>query len=138
MTGELVPKGEDQSPEWLKQFVANSAKELELRAQELALREKQDGYNFDYAKKTLDAQERDRKHERECTRKSRVDFYYLIFGVVLLVALLLGILAWIGRGDIALEIIKALFFLISGGAGGYGIGRSRSKQSEVNINSEQG
>jgi hypothetical protein len=135
MSNDIVPKSggnppppnNPPSPAWFGQFLENQKTELSLKAQELELQKQKDANSFAYAEKALGAQERDRTHERECSRKTRKDLYFLVLGIVVIIAALVGVAMWLGKDQVALEIVKAVIYLLSGGAGGYGLGRAKTK-----------
>ncbi len=56
------------TPEIVGQLVENQTKELELRAQELALQKQQNDHSFEFSKKALEAQVTDRNLQRETNK----------------------------------------------------------------------
>ena len=117
--------------ELLQQFLLNQSKELEIRSRELELQHKTEDHNFEYAKSALAAQVEDRKASRDHVYTTKKSMYFFIFGLSLLILAILGYALYLGKDNIALEIIKPIIFLLSGGAGGYAIGKSMtSKQKE--------
>lgn len=120
--------GEEQSASLPTQFievlVANQTKELEVRARELELHRQTDRHNFEYAQAALAAQVQDRQAERESRRKSKVHTYIFVSFVILLVIALVSIALWLNKDQVALEVIKAIVYLLSGGGAGYAIGKT--------------
>ena len=120
-------KPETLTPELLGQFFQNQAKEIELRQSELNLKKQVDDHSFEFAKAALSAKSTDRNAEREHdreTQKTRLIFASII--VVVITALITYALS-IGKDNFAMELIKAVIFILSGGAGGFAIGKSSHK-----------
>ncbi len=116
------------TPETIGQLVENQTKELELRAQELALQKQQDDHGFEFSKKALDAQLEDRKTQRDHNKHMQHSLYYLIgFLSVMVVAIVITSL-WLNKEAIAIEIIKAVGYMLAGGFGGYGVSKKKGKQ----------
>lgn len=120
-------KARDEKVALVSRFVENQTKELETRAQELQLETQKDVHAFEYGKEALAANERNLKHARECEREQRKDRQRtLLIGMGLIALLLLGAI-WLKRGDVALELAKAISLLAAGAAGGYGYAKSKEK-----------
>lgn len=116
------------SPEIVKKFVETQEKELEIRQQEIAQRDKELEVEYDLAKRSLDAQERDRDRNRNHF-SSFLLRRYIFIGVLTFIAILfLGFSLWIGESDIAMEIIKVASYIIAGGLGGYAIGYNKANR----------
>lgn len=128
MPNEPVPQ--KQNIQLIEQFVKNQGKELEQRAQELDLEKQKDANAFEYGKLALEAQERDRKHERERRRGERRDRYFLIGGALVLLVILVGGAMMMGYANIAMEIAKAVALLAAGAWGGYGYARSKDRDDD--------
>lgn len=79
----------------------------------------------------MSANERDRKDQRAHTKS--VLIYSLILGGVISVLLFffLGFSLYIGKDNVALEIIKAIGYVTAGGFGGYGIAKKTNISSET-------
>ncbi|MFH0938513.1 MAG: hypothetical protein V1899_04425 [Planctomycetota bacterium] len=110
-------------PVLFKEFLDNQTKELELRNRQLELEKQKDNHTFDWAKNSLDAQVIDREKDRIFRLISRRNSFVF---VTIITALFIGLLVFalmMNKDQIALEIIKAVIFIITGGAGGYAVGR---------------
>lgn len=116
------------TPEVVGQLVENQAKELELRAQELALQKQQDDHGFEFSKKALETQLEDRKLQRDHNIHLQRN-QYILTGIlsVLVVGIIITALI-LNKEAIALEMIKAIVYLLAGGLGGYGLSRKKGKQ----------
>ena len=113
--------------ELIQAFLSNQGKELELKSQELVLKQQADHHSFEYAKTALTVEQQDREASRRhslSTQKLVLSFAFAIFASG---ACFLGFAIYSGKDAIAMEIIKATIFLVSGGSGGYAIGKSRKK-----------
>jgi len=112
----------------IAQFVRNQALELEQRAQEMELERQKDAHSFEYGRMALEAQERDRKHTRECRRGERRDRYILLAVLSLILVLLIGAALYLGDSEVAGKIVDALIYLSAGAVSGYGVARWRGHQ----------
>jgi len=110
------------------QFVKNQSLELEQRAQEIEFERQKDAHSFEYGRMALEAQERDRKHARECRRGERRDRYILLAVLSLILVLLIGAALYLGDSEVARKIVDAVILLSAGAAGGYGVARWRGHQ----------
>lgn len=114
----------------LAQFVQNQSKELDLRARELEYQKQADSHNFEFSKKALDAQLQDRKDERLYKAKTKTSAYVLAGFVTLIIAVVLLYALMQNQKDFALEIIKTISFVFTGGVGGYGLCASKQKKQD--------
>jgi hypothetical protein len=115
----------------MRDFLQNQAKDLELKAQELEFKKQQDSNSFEFGKLSLEAQARDRGHEREFAHKKTAYTYWLVGAVCFGIGAVIICAMYFGDKDVAMEIIKAIFYALTGGVGGYGIAKSTNKnQSE--------
>ena len=132
-TDEKLPNtGEETTeiaPALFKEFLDNQAKELELKSREIDLQKQKDDHAFEFAKTALKTQINDRTQQRSFFLRTKRNGY--VFAVIIaffFIALLITALA-MDKDQIALEIIKATIFIVTGGAGGYAIGRLRKISS---------
>ena len=114
--------------EMIQAFLRNQGKELELKAQDLLLKQQSDQHGFEYATAALDVELRD----REASRRHSLSTQKLVLGFALAIfvsgAVFLGFTIYSGKDAIAMEIIKATIFLVGGGSGGYAIGKSQKNR----------
>jgi len=113
----------------LKEFLDNQRKELELKGKQFELEKQKDDHAFEWTKNSLDAQIVDRDKERVFHLQGRRILY--IFTTVLS-ALFIGLLIValiMNKDQVAMEIIKAVIFISSGGAGGYAVGKYTGSHS---------
>lgn len=124
MSDEVTPNAE-----LLSKWVEVQGNEIKLQTERLRIEESELHNNHELAKIAIEKQAIDRNSQREFIRKCRKDSFLFISGIVAAIGLLVGYSLWIGKDQIAMEIIKSVIFLLSGGAGGYAIG-SRSKEND--------
>jgi hypothetical protein len=119
--------------ELIQLFLHNQSKELDIKAKEIDQQRVSDQHTFEYSKIALEKEAIDRNAHRDFVRKCRKDTFLFISGIGALITLVVGYSLYIGKDQIAMEIIKSLIFLLSGGAGGYALGRKeKAKNSEEN------
>lgn len=116
-------------PRTVEQLVLNQTRELELRARELDLQQQQDRHNFEFSKSALEAQTQDRQDERRFQLRQKRNSYMLAGWITLAVFAVIGSAMWFNKDQVALEIIKSIVLLLSGGGTGYALGRHHSKKS---------
>lgn len=117
------------APRTIEQLVQNQTRELELRARELDLQQQEEHHNFEYAQAALAAQMQDRKDERRFRQRLRSNAYLLAGWIILAVVGLVGAALWFNKDQVALEIIKSIVLLLSGGGAGYALGRHQPPKS---------
>jgi hypothetical protein len=115
---------ESMNPELLGQFFQNQAKEIELRQNELSLKKQQDDHSYDFAREALKVKADDRASERFHDRETQKIRFIFVGIVVIIITGLVAYSLFLGKENFAMEIIKAAIFLLSGGAGGFAIGKS--------------
>ncbi len=127
--GKPSERGHGITPDLFERFLENQSREIETRQDELDLEKQKDSHNFEFSKAALDAQERDRIHERECKRNQYKDRYRLVFWVVLILASIIVASLYLGSEKLAMEIAKGIGYISAGLLGGYGLGKN-SKPGE--------
>jgi hypothetical protein len=117
-------------PEILEKLLDIQLKEQARKGEEIQLRDKESERNAKYADDVLQAQVRDREHEREHDRRMTKNKF--IFAGLCLVAVLIfiGVALAMNKDAFVLEALKLSAAFFAGGAGGYGIGRSGKKGKE--------
>lgn len=111
------------TPDLFERFLDNQTKEIAIRQHELDLEKQKDSHNFEFSKAALDAQERDRIHERECKRNQYKDRHRLVFWVVLILAGLIVAALYLGSEKLAMEVAKGIGYITAGLLGGYGLAK---------------
>lgn len=109
-----------KSMELLKKFVDNQKTELAFKAQELEVEQQKDKNAFEYGKLALDAQERDRKDERQCARDEKKDQHKFVIWIAVVAAVLIIAALFMDKDKIAEELVKVIVYLGAGVAAGYG------------------
>jgi len=113
----------------LERMLENQAREIQIRAQELALQQQKDTNAFEFGKGALTAKVADRKDQRMHEKSMRRDVCYLAAFITLLVVGLISYSLYSHSEAFATELIKSLVFIFSGGAGGYGLAKSQGSKS---------
>lgn len=118
-------------PEIIGKLIANQEKELELRAQDLILQKQQDDHSFEFGTKALGAQMEDRKLQRDHNVRLQRNQYILIGCLSVMVVGIIITALFLNKEIIAIEMIKAVVFLMAGGLGGYGLSKKKEKPSDT-------
>jgi hypothetical protein len=118
-------------PELIKDLVANQTLDLELRAQELDLQRQQDNHSFAFSQNALKAQLEDRNEQRKYEKSLLKIRVFLVVALFLIIASVILFCLWKDKDTVAMEIIKALVYICSGGLGGYGIRAMESRKTKT-------
>ncbi len=124
--------GTQLAPGAVTQLIENQKHELELRAGELRLKAQEDEHAFKHAGKALEAEERDRRDERLSRIRAAKHRYWFV-GLITTVCLLFVLtLVYMGKDQLAAEIVKMAVSLATGAIGGFFYGRNKAvTQSSV-------
>ena len=114
----------------IEKFLDNQQTELQLRSKELDLQKINDQHSFEFSKTALEKETFDRAEQRKTFRECRKDGFFFISGLALLVTTVVIVAMWLGKDQIALEVLKDIIFLVSGGAGGYAIGKAKHDKTD--------
>ncbi|MFZ0498662.1 MAG: hypothetical protein WAM52_05985 [Steroidobacteraceae bacterium] len=114
------------APFAIKEFLENQKRELEVRAGEVQLKSQEDVHAFEHAGRVLQAQERDRRDDRQFKLKSAKHRYWFIGALVILSLGFLWALAFMGKDQMAIEIFKAAVYLSAGATAGFFYGNGKS------------
>lgn len=117
------------SEETLEKFLAVQSQELSIRLKEIERDNAEISLNKSVAQQSIEAQERDRRHDREeeTKRQTRRHVY-----VIALTVLALGFSAYVvqaGHADVAKDLLKVILGFVGGM--GYQAYRSRRSRSEA-------
>jgi hypothetical protein len=127
----LIQPGKEPPTELIQHFLQNQTKELEIKARELELQKQADVHSFQFSKISLDAQVADRKEARTHSLSSQRTVLLFCFAVIAIICLFLCYAIYSGKDQIAMELIKAIIFLIAGGGGGYAVGRHKKSRADA-------
>lgn len=110
-------------------FLDIQYKELEIKGKEIESNDKQVNANLELAKRQLELVAEDISSSR--ANNQQILTKYLIFSslMVLMLFLFLAIAFYLGKDEIATEIIKAIIFIGTGAFGGYSRGFTQGKDS---------
>ena len=116
--------------ELLSKWVEVQSGEIKLQTERLRIEESELHNNHDLAIIAIEKQASDRDSQREFIRKCRKDNFLFISGIIAVIGGLIFSALYMDKDSIAMEIIKAVLFLTSGGAGGYAIAKSNKGDQE--------
>lgn len=121
---------ENSHNEFLEKFLENQSQEIRLKEQQLELRRQTDRHEYEFAKASLEAQERAKViQSKESIKKA--NYKYLFIGAILIFIFVFIITALcLNKDQVVMELIKASLYLFSGGAGGYILGRNYFKEEK--------
>ena len=117
-------------PDLLEKIVNNHSKELEHRAQEIALQAQKDANAYEFGKAALAAQAKDREDERKHTQKCSSQRHWFYGFCALLLVALVGYALHLKNEAFAMEMLNAVIFLFGGGVGGYGLAKSNDAKRD--------
>lgn len=127
-SSSAIPEG--LTPDVVKKLLENQAKELELKAIELTLQKQQDDHGFEFGKAALLAKIEDRKLQRNHQLSVKKSTYILVTILALIISAIIFYGLYSNNSPIAMEIIKAIVYLIGGGLGGYGVAKVSNKSKD--------
>ncbi len=116
----------DNKDKLLNKILDNQTRELALKEKEIEAQNKHDQNSLEFAKVSLKAQSEDTS--RNIKHHTRIiGMRYWFAGVVIMIISMLVAYALATDNDVfALEVIKAITFLIAGAVGGYGYRSSKN------------
>lgn len=118
------------SEETVKEMIAVQKQTLTIKLKELERDSAEIEFNKKIAQSSIDAQERDRKHEREENTKRQSHKYYFGLAIVILIFAFSAYALHLGRTDILMDVLK----VVVGFVGGLGFAtyktRSRDKDDD--------
>jgi hypothetical protein len=130
-TRDVVPAEVEPSPALMELFLKNQAEEIAIRREELELRKREMDANFRYADHALSVQADDVRNAREHRRQHRRDLWMTALAVLLILFGFFAWCLWIGKDGFASELLKAVLYAGTGGAGGFFVGKERAHRSRT-------
>lgn len=103
--------------ETIQELLSVQKHELAIRLEEVKRDQAEITHNQSIAKQSIEAQERDRKHEREEVTKRQKSGQWFVWGTIVILVLFSGYALSIGQSALVLDIIKVL--VAFGGGMGY-------------------
>jgi hypothetical protein len=125
-----IPSGADS----LKRFTENQAKELEIKYIEAQTAQKNSEYQYSYATKQLEAQERNLENERQYKLKQSKWGYTIATTVVFIVCVFFGFCVYLEKDQLVAEILRVVCYGGSFGFGGFYWGKSRERDKTLSQN----
>jgi flagellar motor component MotA len=102
------------SEETLRELLSVQKQELTVRFEELQRDKAEISLNQSLAQQSIDAQERDRKHEREeVTKRQKTHQNFVLFVVFLILAFSGGAM-WMGQSALVLDLSKVIVGFVGG------------------------
>ena len=130
MSNQMQNNQNPLSPELVGKLLAVQEKDLTLKAQDMELKKQADSNNFEFAKASLTANVKDREEQRKHFESIMRYILYFSGFVILALAIFLSLALYLNKDQVALEIIKAIILITSGGIGGYALGKKSGKDSK--------
>lgn len=126
------------SPALIEQFLANQAREHELRQREIDVQRmraeserKQVERAHEYSLKALESQAKDRQDERQHnSRNSKLGFWVILLALAGVIYFF-GYALYADKDQLILEVVKAVLYAGGGGGLGYAIGRVKRGDQQV-------
>lgn len=94
--------------ETIQDLLSVQKHELTIRLEEVKRDQAEISHNQSVAKQSIDAQERDRKHEREEVTKRQKSNQWFIWGTIVILVVFAGYALSVGESALVLDIIKVL------------------------------
>lgn len=110
--------------ETLKELLSVQKQDIALRVEEVRRDSAEITHNQSIAKQSIEAQERDRKHDREEVTKRQRSQHVFVISVLIVLIIFAGYALSIGQSDVVLDLVKVLV----GFAGGMGYQAYRSSK----------
>lgn len=114
------PRQESFPVELIDKFLINQAEQIKLQHKELDIRAQSETNQHEYAKELLKTQATDLEDDRTFRGDESTKLKYFILAIIVILVFLICFMVYIGKESIALEIVKALIYLIAGALGGLG------------------
>lgn len=115
--------------ELLNKILDNQTRELALKEKEIEAQNKHDKNSLEFAKVSLKAQSEDKSKNIKYHAKIISMRYWFAGIVITIISTLIVYALATGNNAFALEVIKAIAFLIAGAVGGYGYQSSKNNNS---------
>lgn len=134
-----VATHQPMAPELIQKFFDFQEKDIQLKGAQLELQKQKDSNSYEFAKAALSARNSDasaiRLHQHSILNSV---LRFIAFMVLVFVAFMIYCLHS-GNQEIAMQIIKGIGLIATGGFGGYGIGSRRRQLDKPQTNqSKQG
>jgi hypothetical protein len=113
----------------INKFLDIQYKELEIKTKEIESNDKQIGGNLEIAKLQMQLVAQDLSSSRADNQKTLTKYLVFSSSAVLMLVILLAIAFYLGKDEIAFEIIKAIIFIGTGLFGGYSGGFNQGRNS---------
>lgn len=117
------------SEDTVRELLSVQKQELSIRLKEIERDNAEIGFNKSVAQQSIDAQERDRKHEREeRTKRQKTHQNFVLLAIALVLAFAFGAM-YLGHAALVLDIVKVVVGFV-GGMGYWAFRQRRSGSGE--------
>ena len=86
---------------------------------------------MEFSIKALEAQVTDRRLQRDYNKYLNRNHYFFISLLIIAIVTVIIISLYLDKEAIAIEIIKAIVFILAGGIGGYGLGNKKDNGKNI-------
>jgi ABC-type multidrug transport system permease subunit len=118
----------------IKQFTGNQAKELEIKYIEVQTAQKNSEYQYNYATKQLEAQERNLENERQYKLKQYKLACLIVIAVIFIVCVFFGFCVYREKDQLVVELLRVVCYGGSFGFGGFYWGKSKGRDKIISEN----
>lgn len=125
-----APPSPEVTAHQLDRFLDLQSTEIGLRAKELDIRMRELDNAHKYSERALDAQVQDRDMERRHNRRAQYAFYGVVAFLFVLLAAVLCFSMYIGKDEIAKDVMKSVALILPSVIGGYYAGKAAAKKEE--------
>ena len=129
-------ESENQKIDVLNRYIDLQFSEAESKKEEIEFRKLEESHAFEYASTALKTQADDRKDERGHIGRIINKTYILAGLIILMFTIFLIIALFLNKEQIVMEIIRAVVYILTGGAGGFAIGRVIRRRNVENNEEE--
>jgi len=119
----------DNKDKLLSKILDNQTRELAIKEQEIEAQNKHDKNALEFAKISLKTQSEDTSKNIKHHANIISMRYWFAGTVIAIISMLIAYALATGNNAFALEVIKAIAFLIAGAVGGYGYQSSKNNNS---------
>ena len=119
----------DNKDKLFNKILDNQTRELVLKEKEIEAQNKRDKNSLEFAKVSLKTQSEDASKNIKHHANIISMRYWFTGIVIMIISMLIAYALATGNNAFALEVIKAIAFLIAGAVGGYGYQSSKNNNS---------
>ena len=114
----------------LQALADQQRREHEARLIEAELEQQRIANAHAYSLEFLKANREDRDSQRVVEKQNTFYGFWCVLAIVVLLFAFFSLALWKGKDQIVIEVVKTVLALITGGIGGYGIGRTKQAKTD--------